>query len=228
MGPCQETFCEDNAMSNANTLQERIEAEFRGAQEKVKEYQAAATQEFVGRQRRLEQFAEVCDRLSDVWRPRLEALAQKFHDRVQVTPRITKSGRTAVFQFQSPLARIELTFTAMTDQDVRHLVLDYTLRILPILMEFENNRQLKLPLDDVDPAAVSQWIDDRIVDAVRAYLQVHQNSYYLKGHLVRDPIANVEFPKYAAGATLEWKGTTYYFIGEETRSEYAKQNKISL
>jgi YHS domain-containing protein len=94
-------------------------------------------------------------------------------------------------------------------------------------MKFEKNQRLEMPLDKIDPEAVGRWIDDRILDAVRTYLQVHQNSYYLKGHLVTDPVANVEFPKYAAGATLDWKGKTYYFIGEETRDEFAKKNKIS-
>jgi YHS domain-containing protein len=215
-------------MSETSTLLERIDAEFRTVEDNIKQYQATKVQEFEGRQRRLDQFDAVCDRLREVWRPRLEAFAEKFRDRVQVTPSITKSRRSVCFQFKSPLAMFEFTLRAMTDEDVRHLVLDATLDILPILMKFEKNQQLELPLDRIDPEVVGRWIDDRILDAVRTYLQLHQNSYYLKGHLVTDPVANVEFPKYAAGATLEWKGKTYYFVGEETRDEFAKKNKISL
>ena len=40
---------------------------------------------------------------------------------------------------------------------------------------------------------------------------------------MQDPIAGVSFPKYAAGATLERGGKTYYFIGEETCREFEKQ-----
>ena len=215
-------------MSGTSQLLDRIDAEFRGAEAKIKEYQAEKVQEFEERQERLEQFVAVCDRLRDVWRPSLEALAQKFKDRVQVTPVVSKSRRSATFRFASPLAHFDLTFSAMTDADVRHLVLDYTLNVLPILMKFEKNRQLELPLDDVDPAVVGRWIDDRIVEAVRTYLELHQNTNYLKRHLVSDPIAKVDFPSYAAGATLEWKGKTYYFIGPQTRDEFAKENKIPL
>jgi YHS domain-containing protein len=213
-------------MPETTELLDRLDAEFRGVEEKIKQYQAAKVKEFEGRQQRLEQFSALCEKLNAVWKPRLDALAQKFKDRVQVTPTIGKASRSATFRFQSPLARFYLTFTALTDEDVRHLVLDCTLDILPILMNYEKNCQLELPLGDVDPAVVGKWMDDRIVDAVRNYLALHQNANYLKGHLVRDPIANVEFPKYAAAATLEHKGQTYYFIGEETRDEFAKKNKV--
>jgi YHS domain-containing protein len=97
------------------------------------------------------------------------------------------------------------------------------LEILPILMEFEKHADVKFPLDNVDREALARWIDDRIVAFVRTYLSVHENNHYLKGHLVQDPIAGVSFPKYAAGATLERGGTTYYFIGEETRREFEKK-----
>ncbi len=64
-------------------------------------------------------------------------------------------------------------------------------------------------------------MDDRLVDFVKTYLALHQNEYYLKDHMVEDPIAGIRFPKLAAAATLECDGKTYYFIGEETRREFA-------
>ena len=41
--------------------------------------------------------------------------------------------------------------------------------------------------------------------------------------MVHDPIANVHFPKYAAGATLESGGKTVYFIDESTLREYQQK-----
>lgn len=215
-------------MSETSTLLDRIDAEFREVEAQIKEYQAAKVEEFRGREERLEQFASLCDRLSEVWRPRLEAFAQRFGDRVQITPVISRSRRSATLRCASPLAQFDLTLAVMTDADVRHLILDCSLDILPILMRYDKHSQLELPLDSVDPAVVEQWIDDRLVDAVRTYLQLHQNANYLKGHLVIDPVAEIEFPRYAAGATLEWNGKTYYFIGEETRDTFAQTNGISI
>lgn len=215
-------------MSDTGTLVDRIDAEIRGVEEQIREYQSSKVHEFEEREARLDQFVALCEKLSDVWRPRFDALAGKLGDRVQVTPAISRSHRSANLHFSSTLAKFDLTISAMTDADVRNLVLDYSLDILPILMRYEKHNQLELPLDNVDPEVVGQWIDDRLVDAVRTYLQLHQNANYLKGHLVKDPIAGVEFPRYAAGATLEAEGKTLYFIGAETRDAYAKENGISL
>ena len=63
----------------------------------------------------------------------------------------------------------------------------------------------------------------RIVDFVRAYLSMSQNEHYLKSHMVEDPVAGTRFPKFAAAATLERNGTTYYFMSEKTCSEFAKK-----
>ena len=56
---------------------------------------------------------------------------------------------------------------------------------------------------------------------------MQQNEYYLKDHMVEDPIAGVKFPKFAAAATLERGGKTYYFIGEKTRGEFEKQGETA-
>jgi YHS domain-containing protein len=145
-----------------------------------------------------------------------------------VTPRLTSTGREATLDFQSNLARIRLRLSASTDQDVRKLVLDYNLEILPILMKFDSHAQAEWPLDAIDRQAIANWVDDRIVDFVKTYLSLHENEYYLKDHMVEDPIAGVRFPKFAAAATLEAEGKTWYFIGEETRREFAAKRGIAI
>ena len=125
------------------------------------------------------------------------------------------------------LAKIEARFRASTDPDVRHLVLDYDLDILPILMKFEPHSQAEFPLEAIDPQAVARWIDDRIIELVRTYLSLHQNEFYLKDHMVVDPVAGVRFPRYAAASVLEWQGKKHHFISESTRREFEKRNSIT-
>jgi YHS domain-containing protein len=214
-------------MPEVDDLARRIDAEFAASAEKLKQFQARKVEEYHGREERLGQFGRLCDELRGVWAPRLEALARRFGKEVTLTPKVTPSQREATFAFQSKLARIELKFTVSTDPEVRRLVLDYHLEIIPILMRFDAHRQVEYPLDAVDRAAAAQWIDDRIVDFVRTYLALHENEYYLKDHMVEDPIAGVRFPSLAASGKLGWKGKTYYFIDDNTRREFARQNGIS-
>lgn len=213
-------------MADVNNLLSRIDAEFSAAEQQIKQFQTQQVQEYHGRQQRLELFVKACEQLRETWRPRLEALATKFGDKVKLTPTVTPTAREATFQFSSPLADIVLRFSASTDFEVHKLVLDYDLHILPILMKFEPHARVEFPLESVDAEATARWIDDRIVDFVKTFLSLHRNEYYLKDHMVADPISGTRFPKYAAAATLDWQGTRYYFVGDETRREFANKYGI--
>lgn len=214
-------------MSSNNSLAGRIDAEFAAFGEKHKKAQAEQVQAYQQRQQRLEHLGRVFDRLRAVWKPRLDVLVKKFGDRVQVTPRLVPSTREATFEFQSKVARVRLRLSATTDRDVTKVVLSYDLDIVPVLQRFDAHSEIEFPLDAVDPDAVGRWVDDRIVAFVKTYLSLHDNDYYLKDEMVEDPVAEVRFPKFAAAAALDWKGRSYYFIGEETRREFAQKNKIA-
>jgi YHS domain-containing protein len=215
-------------MPDINELVGRIDAEFSAFGDKVKKSQAVQVQAFEERQKRVGQLGRVFDQLREVWRPRLEALVKKFGDRVQVTPRLVPSTREATFEFQSKVARVRLRFSATTDRDVTKVVLSYDLEIIPVLMQFDGHSDCEFPLGAVDLEAVASWVDDRIVSFVKTYLALHEHDQYLKDQMVEDPVAQVRFPKFSAGATLEWQGRTYYFVGEETRREFARQNGVCV
>lgn len=214
-------------MSDIESLNQRIDAEFASHEARLESFREEQLREYEGRHERLEKLESIFRELREVWAPRLEALAAKFGDKVKVTPRITPSSRQGVFEFQSQVAKIELRFGATTDPDVRNVVLTYDLDILPILMRFESHSEIEFPIDSVDREAAGKWMDDRILGFVKTYLSLHENEMYLKGLMVDDPIAGVRFPKFAAACSLNHGGTTYYFIGEETRNEFAKQKGIS-
>ncbi len=214
-------------MADVKSLLNRIDAEFSALEDRVKQAQADQLHEHQERQKRLAAFEKLLAELPSVWRPRLETLVQRFGERVKVTPQVTTTRREATLEFQSDLARIRLRLSASTDREVRKLILDYNLEIIPILMQFDSHQQAEWPLDAIDKDAIANWIDDRIVSFVQAYLSLHENQYYLKEHMVEDPIAGTRFPKYAAGASLDYQGKTYYFISQETRREFEAKHGIA-
>lgn len=213
-------------MSDINTLSSQLDAEFTMVAEQLKKFQAEQVAEHKERQKRLEQLGKVFDELRDIWKPRLELLVKKFGERVKVTPRVVPSTREASFEFQSSLARVRLRFSATTDRDIHNVILSYDLDIVPVLMRFSPHAEVEFPLGKVDKQAVAKWMDDRIIEFVRTYLSLGENDWYLKDQMVEDPVAKVRFPKLAAGATLDWQGQKYFFLGEETRNEFAKQHGI--
>ena len=214
-------------MGDVSNLISRIDAEFAVLDDKIKQAQTDAVREHDAREQRLERFEKELEALSDVWRPRLQALIDHFGDRVKVAPRVESSGRDVSMDFQSDLARIHLRFSATTDRDVHKLILNYDLEILPMLMQYDAHQTAEWPLDALDEVAIGGWVDDRIVAFVKTYLSLHENEYYLKDHMVVDPIAGVRFPSFAAAATVEWEGKKYHFMGDETRRQFEQLHGIA-
>lgn len=214
-------------MADINNLASRIDAEFAAVEDKVKKFQTEQVEALQQRQQRLEQLDKVFHELSEIWRPRLELLVEKFGGHVKATPRIVPSAREITLDFQSRLARVRLKFSAFTDRDVQKLIVAYDLEIIPVLMHFKPHADVEFPLNAVDKNAVAKFLDDQIVEFVRAYFSLGENELYLKDHMVEDPIAKVSFPKMAAATSLEYGGQKYYFLGEETRREFEKQHGIA-
>jgi YHS domain-containing protein len=214
------------AMADVANLLKRIDAEFFALGGKMEHARAERLQEHRERQKRLAAFAKQMEAVPPVWEPRLKALQQRFGDQIKVIPVLTSTSREVTLEFQSELARIRLRFSAATDREVRKLILNYDLQIIPVFMQFDSHREAEWPLDGFDMQNAAEWLDDRIVDFVRTYLSLHENEHYLKEHMVEDPVAGVRFPKFAAATSLEWGGKTYYFLGEETRREFEATHEL--
>lgn len=215
-------------MPDLQSLTSRIDAELAGFQKNVEQFQTNAKAEYDAREARFHDlFAPASKRIADLIRPRLQVFVDRFKDRVQVEPVVTEHLREVTLKFDSPLARIASIFRLSHDAEVKNLVLEQELEVLPILMSFEPPASLTMPLDKIDDDKITRWVDDRVVYLVQTVGAIHRNQNYLKDHLVIDPIAGVQMPKYAAKAKLEAGGKTYYFISEETRQAYAKQHNIA-
>jgi hypothetical protein len=202
------------------TLGGRIDAEFELSRDRLRRLRREAPDGVRCRQQRLSLYEDACERMGSLWIPRLEVLQHRLSDRLQVAVALHRDRRQAGLAFTSGLARIHLSFLAMTDADVSSLVLEYSLDLLPSLIAFPGRDRHSQPLERIDEQETGEWIGDRLVEFVRVYRSLYENEYCLGGHLVEDPLTHVRFPRSAAAATLERHGKTFYFMSSETRTEY--------
>ena len=138
-------------MVTASSLTERIDAEFSAADKHLEQFRKQQVQEYQDRQKRLERFEQTTlDELRTIWESRLDVLARKFGQRMDVHPTVEPGRRSVTLEFQSSLARIQLRFSAAPDAEVRKLVVCYDVDILPILMKFDSHDELELPLDAIN------------------------------------------------------------------------------
>ena len=214
-------------MSDVNDLMARIEGAFSAVKDKARRLQQEELQHSQERHKLFQQFEKAQRRIVEIAKPRLEAFAKRAGDRASITPTVTESRRSARFEFQSSKARITLTFSVAPDRDLKNAVVEYDLKIVPVLWRFDSHAEFSTPVAAVDEKGLTKWLDDRIVGFVELYIQIHEGEIYDKAEYVEDPIAKVKFPKFAAGARLEHGGQTHYFIDDSTRGEFAKQKGIA-
>src|SRR4051794_28697820 len=166
-------------MSNVTSLRRQLDAELAGAtsraQQNLEEWQRFGR----GLEERLKKFDALVERLRPIWTPRLELLRERFAPIARAEPQVKPQARSITFSFASTY-RVELKFSAAPDKDAQNLVLECDLLIIPILMKFERNVRLEMPIDRVDEEAVARWVDDRVVAFVKTYVALQGDEFFEK------------------------------------------------
>ena len=213
-------------MEKADDFSSRLDAAFALLPARIEQRRSVIDREYQERQRRFaEDFIPAVAKVREIWRPRSDALVAHFKDIIHVQGDVQDDFSKIVFSFDSPLARVTLTFDFSHDQEVRNMILDYDLEILPILMKFDHHSTLKLPLAAFDEQAATEWLEERLLSFIHSFVELNENEYYLNDQMVEDPVARIRMSKMVARETLDWEGQTYYFIGAETRREFEKRHE---
>jgi YHS domain-containing protein len=216
--------------SELGDLSSRLDAVIEEARGRVKAFQTEAESARQEIRERFQKFLPIAERIVAIAREKLERLRERL--KFDVTPSQVQTERLYVrsvtLDVKSELASIiKLGFKLTHDSGVRNILLDYSLEIIPVFFRFNPHARLEMPLEAFDEAAVGKWLDDRIVEFANAYLELHATKQYQERVMVSDTVAGISFPKYFAAATLDHGGTTYYFISEETRHEFAKRHGLT-
>ncbi len=213
-------------MTNVDDLIRRIDDELRVDVQREKAAWADAAQITRERAPRLQRYEAVAKHIIDLLKPRLDAFIERFQAVVKAAPCVREHTRAMNLTFAASVAKVTLLFEVFPDRDVTHVRLECTQEIVPVLVRYDKQTVLDLPLDAVQDEAVVQWFDERIMAFVKAYLALVRQDAVLKEHLkdqfVEDPVTKIRFPKYLASSTLERDGRTFYFVDEDTRREFEK------
>lgn len=215
-------------MSDVSKLLQRIDGTIAAAKERVRHQKQPLLDDYAQRQKRLERFEQTRDQIRQIAKPRLEALARRFGDQVAITPKVSQTRASATLEFKSSQAFITLAFSVVPDEQVQNAIVEYDLDVVPVLMQYESHSEFRAPIGNVNAAALEEWLDEWIVKFVDFYVRMHESEAYGKSEYVEDPVAEIKFPKFAAGATLEHSGKTHYFIDETTRQEFARRHGVAL
>jgi hypothetical protein len=214
-------------MTDVDTLIRRIDEELESSVKEQKAAWAEVARMNCERGPRLQRYENVVKHFIELLKPRFTAFVEHFKIVATVEPSVREQTRAVNLTFASHLAKATLTFEVFPDPEVRHVRLECTVGIFPVLVRYDRQSVLEFPLDEVQDEAVVQWFDDRIVAFVKAYFALVRQDNDLRDHLkdqlVEDPVARIRFPKYLASSILERDDRIYYFVDEETRGEFEKE-----
>jgi YHS domain-containing protein len=208
-------------MSSVSELEQRIDKAFSALKDKAQQQMQERLQDFQARQALLKDYEKAQAKVVEIAKPRLEALAKRAGERVKVTPSVSQTRRAATFEFKTNKAMIVLTFSVAPDREVKKAVVEYELKVVPVLWKFDKHAEFSTPIAKVDADGLTKWLDERILAFVELFIQIHEGEIVDKAEMVEDPVAKISFPKFAAGATLEQGGKTFYFIDEKNKTEFA-------
>lgn len=217
-------------MTPTAELEQRLSAEIDAVRQQVRAVQVQAEQSYECRRRRYRTFLRIAHRIRKLLQGRLEILARKipFEARPSIMRGDHRYSGTVACHVPCDLAQVKFRFALAHDSDASHLLLDFELEILPIYVKFSPRENLSMPVDAYDEAELARWIDDRLVDFARVFLQLPLTEPYQREQIAVDPIANIAFPRMFARMTLRYEGKTYYFISDETCWEFERRHGIGV
>lgn len=209
-------------MSDINELATRIESTIQSVLDKLKSKQQQELHTAMDRQKLLVDYEAVQAKIVEMAKPRLEALAKRGGERIKVTPTVSQTRRAATFEIKSPKVLMTFSVSVAPDYTIQNAVMTSDLSVVPLLWRFDSHSECRTPVANPDYAGLMKWLDDRIIAFVELFMTIHESEIYNKAELVTDPVAKLEFPKFAAGATHDEGGKTLYFIDEQTKAQYLK------
>ena len=159
--------------------------------------------------------------MSETILPCLEVLEECFDD-VRIQPPSSEHWVSILFNTEQRYpATVMMDLGVSVDPVSGKLHLVYRFRITPILMEYQGEDTLSLGLEAFDKAKACAFVEEKVFQASRAYLELQNHPAYLKENLVTDPVCGMTVNR-AQAASVEYQGKTYYFCVDACRERFLK------
>ena len=181
-------------------------------------------------ERKMEDLIERRDRFNElaaqvfveVVQPRMGLLREFFENtRYQAD---TQAYRASV-SFDSDneyLGSFKFEVSIGCDQDIRKYVVVSRTRIVPILMDFEREASISLPVDGITREDVATFVNDKILLCVDTYLRFQNCPHYKRDGSVVDPVCGMSVQRKAAGQVTLLNGSTYYFCSRACQEKFSE------
>ncbi len=166
-------------------------------------------------------FSELGPELYDsVVEPRLELFAELAPDALYVRDPHRVGGTVALNRERRYAASIDLGFEVACDGQVEHVMVPFHLRIIPILIQFEREDTLSVPLSEMTASDVAAYVDSKLETAMTTLMKVTENPFYKREHIVIDPVCRMTFHEDQAAASIVHDGKRVFFCAATCKERF--------
>ena len=211
-------------MAEMTDLERKIKEKLSLSEEREGLRREHLQQQMAEAEARHQRFTALADRLmQEVIRPRMEKLKTLFDNARMSEARCSR--HTCCCQFEHTVrfpATAFLEIGVTRDGEIKALILQSQLEILPVFFPVEGKDELTILLGEVDENKAATWVEAKILNFVDTYLRLETTDQYQQENLVTDPVCGMRVNKVFSPTRLEHGGQTYYFCLPECRARFAE------
>ncbi len=203
----------------------RLQSEIEASERRIQDLRKEKLQDFELLKTRHEKSDRESQRIiEEIILPRMQQLVSVF-GKSEFLERDSRDLTTLVLKFpHTPRfpARTTLRMSLAHDQEIKKLLVHYDLEILPIFIQYNKHAQLEIPLDSIDDQKIASWVEDRLLEFTKTYLELEFADQYQKANVVTEPVAGLRVSKLICEADCEYQGHRYYFLTKENKEQFLK------
>jgi YHS domain-containing protein len=173
---------------------------------------------------RHQRYTGLADRLmQEVIRPRMEKLQTLFENARMSEARCSRHNCCCQFEHTARFPATAFLEIGLTrDGEIKAVILQSHLEILPTFFPVQGNDELSMPLDEVDENKAAAWVESKILDFVDTYLRLETSDHHQQENVVTDPVCGMRVNKAFAPAQMTHRGQTYYFCIAQCQARFAE------
>ncbi len=169
-------------------------------------------------------FEEIARRLNDtVIQPRLEILAGNFSNASLSTNEPVGRCHCWFGYCERFPASTRVAFSVEHDIRLEKLAVCYEASMIPLFIQFNQHDRFTVKLDDVKDCLVGDWVEERLLEFLDAYLQIDRGSEGLEDEVVTDPVCGMRLGRSSAAASDAYQGHPYYFCSTDCQQKFTSQ-----
>ena len=167
---------------------------------------------------RRQRFEQLASRLNEaVIQSRLETLAGYFSN--ASLSKDEPAGRCSCWfgYCERFPASTKVAFSVEHDVRFEKVAICYQASMMPVFIKLNERDKFTSPLEDMNDDAAADWVEQRLLGFLDAYLQIDRGGEDFEGDAATDPVCGMRISRSAAVAGDSYRGHPYFFCSHESK-----------